>query len=116
MNIPASNKLLKLIEEPPKDTVILLIAEDEEQIIATIRSRCQVLHFSPLPEAVILEELVNKGQSAEQARLLAHEANGNFNKALDLMNNDSEDLVFEKWFVQWVRTAFKAKGNKAGRS
>ena len=44
---------------------------------------------------------------------LAHEANGNFNKALDLMNKDSEDLVFEKWFVQWVRSAFKAKGNKA---
>jgi len=49
----------------------------------------------------------------EEALRLAHEANGNFNKALDLMNNDSEDLVFEKWFVQWVRSAFKAKGNKA---
>jgi DNA polymerase-3 subunit delta' len=44
---------------------------------------------------------------------LAHEANGNYNKALDLMNKNSEDLVFEKWFVQWVRSAFKSKGNKA---
>jgi DNA polymerase-3 subunit delta' len=44
---------------------------------------------------------------------VAYEADGNFNKALDLMNRDSEDLVFERWFVQWVRSAFKAKGNKA---
>jgi len=57
--------------------------------------------------------LVEKGLIREEALRLAHEANGNFNKAIDLMNSDSEDLVFEKWFVQWVRSAFKAKGNKA---
>ena len=99
MNIAASNKLLKLIEEPPAKTVILLLAEEEEQLIGTIRSRCQLLHFPRL--------------TAAAAQLIAHEANGNFNKALDLMNQDSEDLIFEKWFVQWVRSAFKAKGNKA---
>ncbi|HEA19930.1 MAG TPA: DNA polymerase III subunit delta', partial [Pricia antarctica] len=49
----------------------------------------------------------------EEALQIANEADGNFNKALDLMNKDSEDLIFEKWFVQWVRSAFKAKGNKA---
>lgn len=113
LNIPASNKLLKLIEEPPDKTVIILIAEDEEQIIQTIRSRCQVLHFPPLAEEVIGAALVEKGLIKEDAFRIAHEANGNFNKALDLMNNDSEELVFEKWFVQWMRSAFKAKGNKA---
>lgn len=113
MNIAASNKLLKLIEEPPRQTIILLIAEDEEQLIGTIRSRCQILHFPRLPEDVIAKGLLEKGLGAAQAQQLAHEANGNFNKALDLMNQDSEDLVFEKWFVQWVRSAFKAKGNKA---
>ena len=45
MNTACANKLLKLIEEPPEKTVFILIAEDEEQIISTIRSRCQVLHF-----------------------------------------------------------------------
>ena len=49
----------------------------------------------------------------EEAIRIAHEANGNYNKALDFMNQDSEDLIFDKWFVQWVRSAFKAKGNKA---
>lgn len=112
MNASAANKLLKLIEEPPNNTVFILIAEDEEQIIQTIRSRCQVLHFPPLAEAAMADALVAKGALREEALLIAHEADGNFNKALDLMNKDSEDLVFEKWFVQWVRSAFKAKGNK----
>ncbi|WP_116771589.1 ATP-binding protein [Maribacter litoralis] len=113
MNIAASNKLLKLIEEPPEKTIFLLLCEDEEQIIQTIKSRCQVVHFPPLAEDSIATALVEKGANKSEAKLLAHEANGNFNKALDLLNKDSEDLVFENWFVQWVRTAFKAKGNKA---
>ncbi len=113
MNISASNKLLKLIEEPPEKTVLLLIAEEEEQIINTIKSRCQLLHFPPLGENAITEGLIGKGVSPSEALLIAQEANGNFNKALDLLNKDSEDLVFERWFVQWVRSAFKAKGNKS---
>ncbi|ALM08464.1 DNA polymerase III subunit delta' [Sediminicola sp. YIK13] len=113
MNNSAANKLLKLIEEPPAKTVFILITEEEEQIIQTIRSRCQVLHFPPLAEEVIAQGLVEKGLTKEEALRISHESNGNFNKALDLMNKDSEDLVFERWFVQWVRSAFKAKGNKA---
>ncbi|MGB5236019.1 MAG: DNA polymerase III subunit delta' [Flavobacteriaceae bacterium] len=113
MNISASNKLLKLIEEPPAKTMIILVAEDESRILQTIRSRCQVLQFPPLPEQLIADALVEKGLVREEAHRLAHESNGNFNKALDLMYSDSEDLVFEKWFVQWVRSAFKAKGNKS---
>ncbi|WP_149304384.1 DNA polymerase III subunit [Pareuzebyella sediminis] len=113
MNVSAANKLLKLIEEPPNRTIFILIAEHEDQIIQTIRSRCQILHFPPLAEHVMADALVRKGLEREVALRVAHEADGNFNKAIDLMNNDSEDLVFEKWFVQWVRSAFKAKGNKA---
>lgn len=114
MNTACANKLLKLIEEPPKDTVFLLIAEDEEQIITTITSRCQIIHFPPLPEAVITEGLIKRYHLEEsEARKIAHRANGNFNKACDLVYKDSEDLQFEKWFVIWVRVAFKAKGNKS---
>ncbi len=113
MNIAASNKLLKLIEEPPEKTLFVLIAEDEEQIIGTIRSRCQVLHFPPLGEAVIKDALVSqKGLGEVEAQKIAHQANGNYNKAVDLVNNDSEDILFEEWFVTWIRSAFKAKGNK----
>ena len=113
MNTASANKLLKLIEEPPNKTIFILIAEDEEQIIQTIKSRCQILHFPPLAEAVIKKALTNLNASENDALKIAHQANGNFNKAFDLLHKDSEDFVFEKWFIAWVRTAFKAKGNKS---
>jgi len=114
LNVSAANKLLKLIEEPPKNTVFILIAEDEEQIINTIRSRCQILHFPPLSEDVIKMALLKQYQLEDAVALkIAHQANGNYNKACDLVYRDSEDLQFEEWFVFWIRSAFKAKGNKA---
>ncbi|ALJ05596.1 DNA polymerase III subunit delta' [Pseudalgibacter alginicilyticus] len=114
MNTTASNKLLKLIEEPPNKTIFILIAEDEEQIINTIRSRCQVLHFPPLAEEVIKDALIKDyNVEAAIATKIAHQANGNYNKACDLIYKDSEDIQFEEWFIFWIRSAFKAKGNKA---
>ena len=114
MNTEAANKLLKLIEEPPNKTIFILIVEDEEQLIGTIRSRCQVLHFPPLPEDVITEGLINSYQiEASIAAKIAHQAHGNYNKACDLVYNDSEDTQFETWFIFWIRSAFKAKGNKS---
>lgn len=114
MNISASNKLLKLIEEPPAKTIFILIAKDEGQIINTIRSRCQMLHFSPLSEALIVTGLKNNFQVDEATALkIARQSDGNFYKASNLAHNESDDKQFEEWFVLWVRSAFKAKGNKA---
>jgi len=114
MNIAAANKLLKLLEEPPEKTVFILVTEDEEQIINTIKSRCQALHFPALSESDIAEALLkNENCSKNEAAKIAHQAEGNFNKAVHLLNNDSSDIVFEQWFITWIRTAFKAKGNAA---
>lgn len=114
MNTASANKLLKLIEEPPEKTVFILIAEDEEQVLQTIKSRCQILHFPPLSEAVISDALISFKQVEDPlAAKIAHQSNGNYNKALHLLNNNAGDEQFEEWFVQWVRSAFKAKGNKA---
>lgn len=112
MNISASNKLLKLIEEPPEKTLFLLIAENEEQIIKTILSRCQVLNIKALSKSIIKEELIKKYQLTEyDAEKIAHQSNGDWNKAIRSLNqNDNED-VFERWFITWVRSAFRAKGN-----
>jgi len=112
MNISASNKLLKLIEEPPEKTLFLLIAENEEQIIKTILSRCQVLHIKALSDIEIKDNLIQKYKLSEfDAMKIAHQANGDWNKAIRSLNqNDNED-IFEKWFVTWVRSAFRAKGN-----
>ena len=112
MNIAAANKLLKLIEEPPEKTVFILIAENEEQIISTIRSRCQVLHFPELSEVDIATGLMSfEGASQNEARKIAHQSDGNLNKAIHLSRNDSSDSIYEEWFITWIRAAFKAKGN-----
>jgi len=114
MHTAAANKLLKLIEEPPNKTVFILIAEDEEQIINTIKSRCQILHFPPLAENDIKQGLIKQYNLDDSiATKIAHQSNGNYNKACDLVYQDSEDLQFESWFIMWIRSAFKAKGNKA---
>ncbi|MGM1054693.1 MAG: ATP-binding protein [Bacteroidota bacterium] len=114
MNTACSNKLLKLIEEPPEKTLFILIAEDEEQIIQTIRSRCQILRFPPIAESVIAQELEKNNKiDALSAKKIAIQANGNFAQALHILKNDSGDEQFEAWFISWVRSAFKAKGNKA---
>ncbi|MEL6810896.1 MAG: DNA polymerase III subunit delta' [Bacteroidota bacterium] len=113
MNVECSNKILKLVEEPPEKTILLLLTEREEQILNTIRSRCQTLHIPLLSEKDIAETLVSKYHVSEPiAMKVSRQAHGDFNKALHIVENDDEDTVFESWFVQWVRTAFKAKGNK----
>ncbi len=114
MNREAANKLLKLIEEPPNKTLFILIAEEEEQIIQTIRSRCQTLHFPPLPEAEIAEFLIKKENCKQKEALkIAHQANGSYTRALHLLQKNAGDEQFETWFINWVRSAFKAKGNKS---
>jgi DNA polymerase-3 subunit delta' len=67
-----------------------------------------------LPEKVIAEALEKQEQlDSKTARKIAHQAQGNFNKALKLLGEKNEDLPFEQWFVLWVRAAFRAKGNAA---
>jgi DNA polymerase-3 subunit delta' len=100
MNIAAANKLLKLIEEPPDKTVFLLITENEEQIINTIKSRCQALHFPSLSEQDITNALITReGVSENEASKIAHQAEGKYNKAVHLLQQDSKHLIFEKWFI-----------------
>jgi DNA polymerase III subunit delta' len=112
LNVSASNKLLKLLEEPSDKTLFILISENEEDIIQTIRSRCQVMHFNALPEKIIAESLVSKENiDPRTATKIAHQSQGNYNKALQLLQENGEDVYFEKWFVDWVRAAFRAKGN-----
>ena len=114
MNIAASNKLLKLLEEPPEKTLFILITENEEDIIQTIRSRCQVVHFPALSQNTIANALISRYNVDEKlAKKIAHQAQGDYNKALHINKNDSDDATFEEWFVVWVRSAFRAKGNAA---
>ncbi len=113
MNNECSNQLLKLVEEPPEKTVLLLLTENVEHVLGTIQSRCQKLHIPLLSEEDIYNQLVEKLQVNEnEAKKVSHQSNGDFNKALHIIKNDGNEVFFENLFVFWVRTAFKAKGNK----
>lgn len=113
MNGECANKILKLVEEPSDKTVLILLTEREGQIITTIRSRCQKLNFPLLSEADIAAALIKNLEIKESlAQKTALRAQGDYNKALQLLEETGQDEIFEKWFISWVRTAFKAKGNK----
>ena len=112
MRTDAANKLLKLLEEPPEKTVFILISESVDDLLQTIISRCQMVDFLALPEQIITEKLISSHQvEANLAKKIAHQCEGNYSKALHLLRQDGEDAVFEEWFINWVRAAFKAKGN-----
>ena len=114
MNTSAANKLLKLIEEPPKNTVLILITENEDRLLKTITSRCQTLRFLPLPETIIRKGLQdNFDKSPQEAHQIAVQAQGNWHKACQLISQETSETVFEDWFILWIRTAFRAKGNAA---
>jgi DNA polymerase-3 subunit delta' len=112
MRTDAANKLLKLLEEPPEKTIFILISESIDDLLQTIISRCQVVDFLALPEQVITDALIATHKvEVNLAKKIAHQCEGNYNKALHLLHKDDDDSVFEEWFINWVRAAFKAKGN-----
>lgn len=112
MNTEASNKILKILEEPNDKNVFILIAEDEKALLPTIVSRCQTLHFNPLSEQEIFQALVDKENCDEaDAYSIAKEAQGNYSKALKLRYNIVNEYPFDEWFVTWVRAAFRANKN-----
>ena len=108
MNGQASNKLLKFIEEPPDKTVFLLVAEDQEQIIATIRSRTQIIKLPRLKEIEIATYLeTEKGTTASDSKIIAQLAEGDVAKAVHLISEQTEaNFNFEN-FVNWMRFCYQ---------
>ncbi len=95
------NKLLKLLEEPPENTLFLLVAEDEKNILATILSRTQLVKFTPIEESTIERALIEfKQTDPALAAQVAIIANGNYNAALELIEND--DFESEQLWLEWV--------------
>lgn len=94
------NKLLKLIEEPPANTLFLLVAENESLILQTILSRTQLIKL-PLPETADIERALieRAGVAAEQARQIAVLSEGNYHEALQLVRHAEDDWqgVLRDW-------------------
>ena len=112
LNLQASNKLLKIVEEPPPNTFLILTTNQEELILDTIKSRCQTLHVKKLSQEAIAKSLSQKlGFSKSEAQFIAQQSDGDYSRALSLANKNTEDAEFEQWFITWVRLAFQAKSN-----
>jgi len=113
LNTQAANKLLKLLEEPPSKTVFILTASDQGSLLETLRSRCQLTTLQGFSQGEMVNYLTQQGVPNSTAINLAQQSQGNMNKALDLLAQDSEEQVFGQWMVQWIRSAFKAKTQKS---
>ena len=101
------NKLLKLIEEPPANTLFLLVAEDESKIITTILSRTQLIKIPKLDTKDIADALVqNSGISSEAAYQAAAMADGNYREALQMLQHGDSDWqeIIRNWLNAMLRT------------
>lgn len=106
------NKLLKLIEEPPPDTLLLLVAENESLILPTILSRCQLVKVPSLENKEIQDMLMQReGLSAEQAAPVAAVAQGNYREALQVLRHADEDwqTLLRDWLNAMLKTGPSAQ-------
>jgi DNA polymerase-3 subunit delta' len=100
------NKLLKLIEEPPPNTLFILVAENESLILQTILSRTQLVKIPTLTSAEITGALTAKANvTEEQARQIALIAEGNYREALQLMQHADED--WQSLLRDWLNAILK---------
>ena len=108
MNTECANKLLKLIEEPPRQTVFLLVSERPDQLLETIRSRVQRIDVKRLPSADIEQALVSRRAiNNEAATRIARIANGSWQKALDELQVGTESEQFLDMFISLMRQAYR---------
>lgn len=100
------NKLLKLIEEPPPDTLFILVAESESEILSTILSRCQLIKIPALEANDIEQALLSKNScTAPQAKQIANASEGNFREALHLLQHADED--FHGLLREWLNATLR---------
>lgn len=108
MNAQCANKLLKMIEEPPPKTLFILITENEEQIISTIRSRTQLVKFTGIDSQSMAEAIRPLAEeTGKNVQGIVHQANGNYIEALNLISPDEQKSLFFKQFTSIMRTSYK---------
>ena len=108
MRTDTANKLLKLLEEPPEKTVFLLIAEDQEELLATIKSRTALVKIPAIEtgavEKALVERLYAQPDQAHDAALISE---GNWITACHSVQDSEEHKFFFTTFQQWMRLCFR---------
>jgi DNA polymerase-3 subunit delta' len=111
MNIAAANKLLKMIEEPPEKTLFILVSENTEQIISTIRSRTQLVKILKIDNQSLFDTVKQKYNFAdEKIQEIIRLSDGNFNKVIQIVKAEEqgESKDFEN-FTQLMRLCYGVK-------
>lgn len=106
MNPSSANKLLKLLEEPPAQTVFLLVSEHPEQLLTTIQSRVQTIRVPRLSDETIAAALVQKGIAPDQAADIARIANGSYLAAQKKADESEENKKELNDFIALFRNAY----------
>lgn len=110
MNVECSNKLLKLLEEPPSQTIFLLVSEEPDMLLTTIQSRTQRFALYGIEEKYITERLKNQyGLQEKDAISIGHRSEGNFLKALECIHLSEENKLFFDLFVSLMRLSYQRK-------
>jgi len=103
------NRLLKMIEEPPDQTLFFLLAENQELILPTILSRCQLVKVNPLHDEEVVEGLVRREVAGQrEAESVAYLSNGNFFEACKLAADHQNDYATK--LLDWLRKAYGGNG------
>ncbi len=107
MNQSAANKLLKLIEEPPEKTLILMVSEHTDRLLPTILSRTQLFHVPPISEADLREGLMQQEQVEQQLiEDAVLRANGNMSTALLALRQDEMECQHFEIFTELMRLCY----------
>ena len=107
MNLASANKLLKLLEEPPRQTVFIMAFEQPELLLETIRSRTQRIDVRPISTEAIEQALINRrALDADNAHRIARVSNGSWLKALDALEAGNENRMFLDMFIMLMRLAY----------
>ena len=110
MNVECSNKLLKLLEEPPSQTIFLIVSEEPDRLLTTIQSRTQRFNLYGIEDqdiAIKLQSLY--GIQEKDAITIAHCSEGNFLKALEAIHLNEENKLFFELFVNLMRLSYQRK-------
>ena len=110
MNIECANKILKLLEEPPSQTVFIMVCQEPDKLLETIRSRVQRIDIKRIADEDIEKALHDKrGLAEDVAYRTARMANGSWLKALEMLSADSENELFLDMFQTLMRLAYQRK-------
>jgi DNA polymerase-3 subunit delta' len=107
MNLEVANKLLKLLEEPPKGTIFLLVSENSGKLLNTITSRLQTVKVADFSTNNIMEYFGSEKLNIEKAKQLKNLMDADLGKIIQLLNNEAEMTDFFESFSDWMRLTYK---------